>query len=151
MDDDDDTQRDAVSQLQATKELLTEGQRIAYVGLTRLELSSMLKDAEELVQTSSKSKKKTAVAAESMKMWSQKMMIRLYSHMDISSAEQVMIEQLSSHGVMPQDLTPVLMANARVRNPMAEKDARSSVSIPTSVDREPWSRTGCRAAAALRS
>jgi hypothetical protein len=131
MDDDDDTQRDAVSQLQATKELLTEGQRIAYVGLTRLELSSMLKDAEELVQTSSKSKKKTAVAAESMKMWSQKMMIRLYSHMDISSAEQVMIEQLSSHGVMPQDLTPVLMANARVRNPMAEKDARSSVSSPS--------------------
>ncbi|KAK4042085.1 hypothetical protein C8A01DRAFT_33848 [Parachaetomium inaequale] len=129
--DDDDTQRDAVSQLQATKELLTEGQRIAYVGLTRLELSSMLKDAESLVQTSSKSKKKTAVAAESMKMWSQKMMIRLYSHMDISSAEQVMIEQLSSHGVMPQDLTPVLMANARVRNPMAEKDARSSVSSPS--------------------
>lgn len=129
--DDDDTQRDAVSQLQATKELLTEGQRVAYVGLTRLELSSMLKDAEALVQ-SAKSKKQVTVAAENMKMWSQKMMIRLYSHMDISAAEQVMIEQLSSHGVMPQDLTPVLMANARVRNPMAaEKDARSSVSSPS--------------------
>jgi hypothetical protein len=126
--EDDETQRDAVSQLQATKELLTEGQRIAYVGLTRLELSSMLKDAESLVRTS-KTKKQVALAAESMKMWSQKMMIRLYSHMDISAAEQVMIEQLSSHGVMPQDLTPVLMANARVRNPMAaEKEERSSVS-----------------------
>jgi hypothetical protein len=117
-----------VSQLQATKELLTEGQRIAYVGLTRLELSSMLNDAESLVRTS-KTKKQVALAAESMKMWSQKMMIRLYTHMDISTAEQVMIEQLSSHGVMPQDLTPVLMANARVRNPMAaEKEGRSSVS-----------------------
>jgi len=129
--DDDDTQRDAVSQLQATKELLTEGQRIAYVGLTRLELSSVLKDAESLAQTASKSKKQLNMAAESMKMWSQKMMIRLYSHMDISSDEQVMIEQLSSHGVMPEDLTPVLMANARVRNPMAEKDARESVSSPS--------------------
>ncbi|KAL2142614.1 hypothetical protein VTI28DRAFT_1005 [Corynascus sepedonium] len=126
--DDDDAQRDAVSQLQATKQLLTEGQRIAYVGLTRLELSSMLNDAESLAQVSNKSKKQLTLAAESMKMWSQKMMIRLYSHMDISSDEQIMIEQLSSHGVVPADLVPALMANARVRNPMAEKEGRSSVS-----------------------
>ncbi|KAK4235673.1 hypothetical protein C8A03DRAFT_17614 [Achaetomium macrosporum] len=130
--DDDDTQRDAVSQLQATKELLTEGQRIAYVGLTRLELSAMLKEAESIEHTSSKTKKQVTLAAENMRMWSQKMMIRLYTHMDISPDEQVMIEQLSSHGVVPQDLTPVLMANARVRNPMAaEKEARSSVSSPS--------------------
>jgi hypothetical protein len=136
--DDDDSQRDAVSQLQATKDLLTEGQRIAYVGLTRLELSAMLKDAESIKPTSSKTKKNVTLAAENMKMWSQKMMIRLYSHMDISPAEQVMIEQLSAHGVMPQDLTPLLMANARVRNPMAaEEDTKSNPSPtpsrPTSI------------------
>ena len=138
--DDDDSQRDAVSQLQATKDLLTEGQRIAYVGLTRLELSVMLKEAESIKATSSKTKKNVTLAAESMKMWSQKMMIRLYSHMDISPAEQVMIEQLSAHGVMPQDLTPVLMANARVKNPMAaEEDAKSSPgsSRPTSIASPP--------------
>jgi hypothetical protein len=127
----DEDQRDAVSQLQATKELLTEGQRVAYVGLTRLELSAMLKEAESIEHTS-KSKKYVTLAAENMKMWSQKMMIRLYTHMDISPAEQVMIEQLSAHGVMPQDLTPVLMANARVRNPMAaEEEGRSSFSSPS--------------------
>ncbi|KAK4128370.1 DUF726-domain-containing protein [Parathielavia appendiculata] len=127
----DDDQRDAVSQLQATKELLTEGQRVAYVGLTRLELSAMLKEAESIEHTS-KTKKQVTLAAENMKMWSQKMMIRLYTHMDISPAEQVMIEQLSSHGVMPQDLTPVLMANARVRNPMAADEVgRSSMSSPS--------------------
>ena len=138
--DDDDSQRDAVSQLQATKDLLTEGQRIAYVGLTRLELSAMLKEAEPIKSSSSKAKKNMSLAAESMKMWSQKMMIRLYSHMDISPAEQVMIEQLSAHGVMPQDLTPLLMANARVKNPMAvDEDAKSSPnpsptpSRPTSI------------------
>ncbi|KAK4201265.1 hypothetical protein QBC40DRAFT_171963 [Triangularia verruculosa] len=125
--EDDENQRDAVSQLQATKDLLTEGQRIAYVGLTRLELSAMVKTIEESITVSPKSKKQVALAAESMKMWSQKMMIRLYSHMDISSDEQIMIEQLSAHGVMPQDLTPVLMANARVKNPMAEeKEERTS-------------------------
>ncbi|KAK3693866.1 hypothetical protein B0T22DRAFT_437011 [Podospora appendiculata] len=128
--EEEETQRDAVSQLQATKELLTEGQRIAYVGLTRLELSTMLTEVEAIGH-SRKTKKQGSVASESMKMWGQKMMIRLYTHMDISPAEQVMIEQLSSHGVMPQDLTPVLMANARVKNPMADNDdddKRSSTS-----------------------
>ena len=130
--DDEEVQRDAVSQLQATKNLLTEGQRIAYVGLTRLELHTMIKEAESIKQTKN-SKKEVRIAAESMKMWSQKMMIRLYTHMDISPAEQLMIEQLSDHGVMPGDLTPVLMANARVKNPMADEESiRSSISLEKS-------------------
>ena len=32
-----------------------------------------------------------------------------------------MIEQLAQHGVLPSDLTPALMQNARVKNPMAEE------------------------------
>jgi len=119
--DEDDVQRDAVSQLQATKELLTEGQRIAYVGLVRLEISGMLGEIEQ-VKPGKRAKKEWTTGAESMRMWSQKIMIRLYSHMDVNSAEQIMIEQLTAHGVMPADLTPVLMANARVKNPMAKKD-----------------------------
>ena len=129
--DEDDIQRDAVSQLQATKELLTEGQRIAYVGLTRLELSAMLKELED-VKASRKVKKEWALGAESLKMWGQKMMVRLYAHMDISPAEQIMIEQLTAHGVMPRDLTPVLLANARVKNPMAEKEKSPSGFGPAS-------------------
>jgi hypothetical protein len=134
--EDDESQRDAVSQLQATKDLLTEGQRIAYVGLTRLEMSAMVKEAEALpnVANSRRTKKEVQIAAESMKMWSQKMMIRLYTHMDISPAEQVMIEQLSDHGVIPQDLTPVLMANARVKNPMAEDEKGGSTTTGSGVN-----------------
>lgn len=126
--EDDENQRDAVSQLQATKDLLTEGQRIAYVGLTRLEMSVMVKEMEDMPLDTGgrRMKKEVLIAAESMKMWSQKMMIRLYTHMDINPAEQIMIEQLSAHGVIPQDLTPVLMANARVKNPMAEDEKASS-------------------------
>lgn len=144
----DEEQRDAVSQMQATKELLTEGQRIAYVGLTRLELSVMVKQSETLdsEKIPKSTRKVVNMASESMKMWAQKMMIRLYSHMDISSAEQIMIEQLSEHGVMPQDLTPLLMANSRVKNPMAD-GPRSSSSLSSrhmslssprlSIDEEP--------------
>ncbi|KAK3487304.1 hypothetical protein B0T13DRAFT_515252 [Neurospora crassa] len=146
--EEDDVQRDAVSQLQATKELLTEGQRIAYVGLTRLELSVMVREVDNLQQGRSKPQKEVTFAAESMKMWSQKMMMRLYSHMDISPAEQIMIEQLAAHGVMPQDLTPVLMANARVRNPMADeankRDSTSSASKssrPNSIPPSPNSES----------
>jgi hypothetical protein len=55
-------------------------------------------------------------------------------HMDISSAEQIMIEQLADHGVQPGDLIRPLMQNARVKNPMAEaepKTSTSSVASPT--------------------
>ncbi|TLS28444.1 hypothetical protein PpBr36_00421 [Pyricularia pennisetigena] len=130
--------RDAVSQMQATKDLLTEGQRIAYVGITRLEIFGMVKEFEQMEQTK-KSKKEIRFASEATKMWAQKMMIRLYAHMEVSAEEQVMIEQLTDHGVRTEDLTPALMANARVKNPMAEDaqegeaekgDASSSGSTP---------------------
>lgn len=116
--EDDDETRDALSQMQATKDLLTEGQRIAYVGVVRLEIAAVVKEAEELEQMRSV-KKIVNMSAESTKMWGQKMMIRVYAHMDISEAEQVMIEQLAEHGVVPGDLVPALHANARVKNPMA--------------------------------
>ncbi|ROT39856.1 DUF726-domain-containing protein [Sodiomyces alkalinus F11] len=122
---DDDQQRDAVSQMQATKDLLTEGQRVAYVGLTRLEIFQLVREAETIERTRS-TKREVATGAEGTKMWGQKMMIRLYAHMDISAAEQIMVEQLSEHGVLPSDLTPLLMANARVKNPMAEDNDMSS-------------------------
>ncbi|KAI1214196.1 DUF726-domain-containing protein [Annulohypoxylon truncatum] len=122
----DEDQRDAVSQLQATKDLLTEGQRIAYVGVTRLELYEMIKEAESMTTSSKRLKKDIQTAAEALKMWSQKIMIRLYAHMEISPAEQVMIEQLADHGVIPKDLTPALMQNSRVKNPMAEQSTPSS-------------------------
>ena len=121
----DEEQRDAVTQMQATKDLLTEGQRIAYVGMTRLILSLMINQAESIATTRG-TKKELHMAAEAMQMWSQKMMVRLYAHMDISTAEQIMIEQLAEHGVQASDLTPTLMQNARVKNPMAEKAPSTS-------------------------
>ncbi|KUI67002.1 hypothetical protein VM1G_01579 [Cytospora mali] len=132
--EDDDQTRDAVSQMQATKDLLTEGQKIAYVGLTRIELSQMVKELEQ-VQFTKTSKKQGQLATEATKMWTQKIMIRLYTHMEISAAEQIMIEQLSEHGVISSDLTPQLMANARVKNPMAKRpgsvsSSRASIASP---------------------
>ncbi|KAK5990578.1 putative lipase MIL1 [Cladobotryum mycophilum] len=125
MGEEDDDARDAVSQMQATKDLLTEGQRIAYVGVVRLEVVNIVKEAEVL-EVSKKTKKEVSFCAESAKMWGQKMMMRVYTHMDINEAEQIMIEQLAEHGVRPEDLTPALLANSRVKNPMAEDRKRRS-------------------------
>ena len=120
--DDEEEQRDPLTQLQATKNLLTEGQRIAYVGVTRLAMAKMVKELEDMEGTKN-TKKGLVLATESMKMWSQQMMVRLYMHMEVDSSEQIMIEQLAEHGVEPGDLTPTLMQNARVKNPMADESS----------------------------
>ena len=126
LDDNDDEGRDLVSQMQTTKELLTEGQRIAYVGVVRLAIGKMLLEIDGLEKTKG-AKKQVDFAEEAMKMWGQKMMVRLYRHMEIDSAEQIMVEQLAEHGVLPSDLTPALMQNARVRNPAKVESETSSV------------------------
>jgi hypothetical protein len=141
--DDDEAVRDPLMQMQATKNLLTEGQRVAYVGLVRLAMIELERKFDRVIEKKSKPVKKALdMQAETTKMWSQKMMVRLYGHMDINTSEQVMIEQLTDHGVIPADLTPALMQNARVKNPAAEvatelkeekadsDSARPSVSSP---------------------
>jgi hypothetical protein len=137
MDDDDEAARDPLAQMQTTKNLLTEGQRVAYVGLVRLAMVEMERKFNKMDRNRN-TKKCLDLQQETTKMWAQKMMVRIYGHMDITTSEQVMIEQLSDHGVVPADLVPALMQNARVKNPVADdaetqKDAdsaRPSVSSP---------------------
>ncbi|KAI5280591.1 hypothetical protein KEM54_003625, partial [Ascosphaera aggregata] len=128
---DDDDPRDLLSQMQTTKELLTEGQRIAYVGLTRLMIFQMIKEVKD-VEPSRAIKKFFVEAVDGLSKWGQKIMMRLYIHMDISAEEQLMIEQLSQHGVIPEDLVPTLMQNASVKNPMSSRSNRTSVSSAVS-------------------
>jgi hypothetical protein len=130
----DEDSRDMLEQMQTTKELLTEGQRIAYVGIVRLGAIELVKRVASIERTR-KTKKLVDMMVENTQMWSQKIMLRLYTHMDIESAEQVMIEQLAEHGVQPGDLTPSLMQHSTVKNPMREDDeaARSSTALSTGV------------------
>ncbi|KAE8349906.1 hypothetical protein BDV28DRAFT_51701 [Aspergillus coremiiformis] len=125
--------RDAVSQLQATKDLLTESQRIAYVGVARLAIFEMTKDLDRIPSTKGTRKAKQK-SIDSMRKWGQTMMARVYAHMDIDTAEQIMIEQLAEHGVQPADLVRPLMQNARVKNPLVEDvdTPKHAVSSPTS-------------------
>jgi uncharacterized protein YutE (UPF0331/DUF86 family) len=139
--DEEEGVRDPLTQMEATKNLLTEGQRIAYVGLVRLAMIEMERKFSKIERKNKLVKKALDMQVESTRMWAQKTMVRLYKHMDVTASEQVMIEQLSEHGVIPADLTPALMKNARVKNPVAketegtdkksaEDSARPSVSSP---------------------
>lgn len=77
----DDTQEmTPLSQMKATKDLLSEGQRIAYVGLCKL-------IAREMVQSYRLGRaKELEAAAESAQNWANKIMGRLYLHMDVGQA-----------------------------------------------------------------
>ncbi|KAF7597117.1 hypothetical protein BBP40_010591 [Aspergillus hancockii] len=125
--------RDPISQLQATKDLLTESQRIAYVGVARLAIYQMTRELDRIPATKGTRKAKQK-SVDSIRKWGQTMMTRVYAHMDIDAAEQVMIEQLAEHGVQPADLVRPLMQNARVQNPLAEEvdTPKKSTSSPTS-------------------
>ena len=68
-----------LSQMQATKDLLTEAQRIAYVGLCALTTREM---ADRLKTLNRKEFKK---AIESMELWALKIMGRLYYHMELTT------------------------------------------------------------------
>ncbi|TNY21383.1 hypothetical protein DMC30DRAFT_350744, partial [Rhodotorula diobovata] len=108
-----------LSQMQQTKTLLTEGQRIAYVGLCRLV-------AREMVQglaLAAKGAKELEPARESCQNWALKIMGRLYRHMEVDSAEQRMIEQLAEHGVTAEDLVPSLVATYTIDNPEYDPEA----------------------------
>ncbi|KAL5359727.1 hypothetical protein BJX96DRAFT_61503 [Aspergillus floccosus] len=135
----DEELRDATSQLQATKDLLTESQRIAYVGVVRLSIYQMTRDIEKAPQTRG-TRKTRQKCIDSTRKWGQGMMARIFSHMEIDAAEQVMIEQLAEHGVEPSDLVRPLMQNARVQNPLANekedapKNSISSTASPSSKD-----------------
>ena len=76
---DEDKAMTPLSQMQATKDLLTEAQRIAYVGLcalTSLEMVNRLKAVQA---------KELKNCIQSMELWALKIMGRLYYHMELAT------------------------------------------------------------------
>ncbi|TFK69887.1 DUF726-domain-containing protein [Pluteus cervinus] len=128
---DEDKAMTPLSQMQATKNLLTEAQRIAYVGLCALTSREM---AEQLKATQRKEMK---AAIGNMELWAMKIMGRLYYHMELETQEQKMIESLAEHGVQPMDLVPALMTTHTVTNPEYDpEEARrqAEAKVPTHPD-----------------
>lgn len=126
---DEDKAMTPLSQMQATKNLLTEAQRIAYVGVCYLTCREMAVALRKV------GRKELQPAIKGLELWSLKIMGRLYYHMEIAvpgtsikntlpvisaaniPREQKMIESLAEHGVNAMDLVPPLMTTHTVANP----------------------------------
>jgi hypothetical protein len=78
-----------------TKDVFTETQKVAYVGLCYLTSLEVVHDYQG---------KEFALARMSADNWQRKLMRMLYAHMDISKEEIKMIESLSKHSILPTDL-----------------------------------------------
>ncbi|KAF9449991.1 DUF726-domain-containing protein [Macrolepiota fuliginosa MF-IS2] len=126
---DEDKAMTPLSQMQATKKLLTEAQRIAYVGLCAL-------TAKEMVQALRLYRRKELKASVSnMELWALKIMGRIYYHMELETPEQKMIENLAEHGVQAMDLVPSLMTTHTVANPEYDpEEARRRTEQTASVE-----------------
>ena len=76
---DEDKAMTPLSQMQATKNLLTEAQRIAYVGLCSLTAREMLQALRSV------KRKELKACIHSTELWAMKIMGRLYYHMELET------------------------------------------------------------------
>ncbi|KAJ3823090.1 hypothetical protein F5880DRAFT_1623922 [Lentinula raphanica] len=124
-----------LSQMEQTKNLLSESQRIAYVGLCALVIREMIKEIKRGVV-----KKEFREAVKNMEVWALKIMGRLYYHIGLETQEQQMIESLERHGVRPTDLVPPLVEMKQVINPewtftnTRQQRRKSSISPSDSIE-----------------
>ncbi|EIE79619.1 hypothetical protein RO3G_04324 [Rhizopus delemar RA 99-880] len=86
---------DATNTMHETKDVFTETQKVAYIGLCYLTSLEVVHDYQG---------KDFAMARMSADNWQRKLMRMLYVHMDISGEEIKMIESLSKHSILPTDL-----------------------------------------------
>ena len=108
-------------QMKTTKQLLSEGQRIAYVGLCSVLAKDILKQLS--IASSSTAKPDLAAVEQNTRQWLANVMAKLYIHMEIEDSEQRMIDQLGEHGVLASDLAPNLATTHTIDNPDFDPEA----------------------------
>ncbi|ANZ74005.1 BA75_00138T0 [Komagataella pastoris] len=119
-DDDDYT---PLSQLDTTKKMLQESQKVAYVGLVQLCIVEMGICLAEIHGSQSRTMgKKLSKAHASFSSWASSLMTKLHNHIGLSEEERLMIEKLSTHGVRPEDMTPSLLETRKIENPLHQND-----------------------------
>lgn len=122
------------SQLLTTRNMLTGAQKIAYAALVKLTMVDQhMKLNDNTGSGSTSVMKKLSNAQKSYTRWSMNVMDDLYDHLGITQPEEkVMIENLSCHGVEPNDLVIWFDSNLVVKNSL--KDDASIIAIGDNED-----------------
>ena len=81
---DEDKAMTPLSQMQQTKDMLTEAQRIAYVGVCHLTTKEMVDQMKDV------KRKELKKSIQNMELWALKIMGRLYYHMELATEGEVL-------------------------------------------------------------
>lgn len=103
---------DSNDQLRATKDMLSDAQRFAYLGIARLIMTDMATDMAQIKQTASYNiGRELSNAQKNFSNWTLYISGKLYDHIELLKEERTMIENLALHGLEVQDLLRSLMEN----------------------------------------
>ncbi|KAI5954832.1 hypothetical protein KGF57_003856 [Candida theae] len=120
---DNDDEVDPNEALTDTKDMLSDSQRLAYVGMAKLITVDM---ATKLVMvqfgTSSKLAKQMSESQKHFSNWSSSTSLKLYDHLGLIKEEKEMIENLSKHGVEVNDLVKSI-TSLELNKPEALRDS----------------------------
>ncbi|CAO3566819.1 unnamed protein product [Mortierella alpina] len=107
--------------IDASKDILTEGQAFAYVGLCLVTANTLFQALEGT---------ETAHAKESLESFVSKLINRLYRHLDIDATTQRTIAQLPQMMIRPEDLLETFVADGTQR--VVSSQQVDQVSLPSS-------------------
>ena len=101
---------DSGDQLRATKDMLSDSQRFAYLGIAKLIMVDMATELAQIKQTASNSiGKELSNGQKNFSNWTLYISGKLYEHIELSQQERKMIENLAIHGLEVEDLLRSLM------------------------------------------
>ncbi|KAF9951069.1 hypothetical protein BGZ72_007328 [Mortierella alpina] len=128
--------------IDASKDILTEGQAFAYVGLCLVTANTLFQALEGT---------ETAHAKESLESFVSKLINRLYRHLDIDASTQRTIAQLPQMMIQPEDLLETFVADGtqrvvssqQVDQSIRSDSTASSRPSVSSVPRQSISSQGC--------
>lgn len=125
----DDDNIDSKDTLNTTKSMLTDAQKFAYVGIARLISVEMATQLAELrMTTSNKVSKELSQSQKNFAQWTMVTTTKMYEHLDLTTEERRMIENLSIHGLEVADLTESLVG-MKVNNGKSGDDVKQQVDL----------------------
>ncbi|KAG0359404.1 hypothetical protein BG005_000878 [Podila minutissima] len=118
-----DTPASKPCDIDASKDMLTEGQAFAYVGLCLVTANTLFQALEG---------KETAHAKESLESFVSKLINRLYKHLEIDANTQRTIAQLPQMMIQPEDLLETFVADGTQRVVSAQQVDQAGLSSTSS-------------------
>ncbi|KAG0029468.1 hypothetical protein BGZ81_003766 [Podila clonocystis] len=118
-----DTSASKPCDIDASKDMLTEGQAFAYVGLCLVTANTLFQALEG---------KETAHAKESLESFVSKLINRLYKHLEVDANTQRTIAQLPQMMIQPEDLLETFVADGTQRVVSAQQVDQAGLSSTNS-------------------